>query len=195
MAVVLVVAVAFSLLPPSSGADACSSHSFSGNGGGRLYASCAALPRLGATLHYNYTAVTNTVAVAFRAPQAKSEDGWVAWGINPSGRASMVGTQAVVAFRRANGTLAVYPTVLDSYAPSMAPAAPGDLAFPVSDVAAEHVDGKEMVVYATVALPAGKGSKFTHVWQQGSAVVKGVPAAHPTTGDNVLSTATIDFSE
>jgi len=53
-----------------------------------------------------------------------------------------------------------------------------------------------MVVYATLALPAGKqGSKFTHVWQQGTAVVNDVPAAHPTTGDNILSTATIDFSD
>ncbi|PUZ51008.1 hypothetical protein GQ55_6G128200 [Panicum hallii var. hallii] len=96
-------------------AAACSSHTFSGNGGGggRLYASCADLPRLGAALHYNYTAATNTVSVAFRAPQGE-DDGWVAWGINPSGRAGMVGTNAVVAFRRANGTLAAYPTVLDS---------------------------------------------------------------------------------
>ncbi|RLM61938.1 cytochrome b561 and DOMON domain-containing protein [Panicum miliaceum] len=172
-------------------AAACSSHTFSGKGGG----SCADLLRLGAALHYNYTAATNTVSVAFRTPQGE-DDGWVAWGINPSGRAGMVGTNAVVAFRRANGTLAAYPTVLDSYAPSMAPATPGDLAFPVSGVAAEHdAEGKEMVVYATVALPAGKGSKFTHVWQKGSAVVNDVPAAHPTTGDNVLSTATIDFSE
>ncbi|OEL13873.1 hypothetical protein BAE44_0025106 [Dichanthelium oligosanthes] len=198
VAIVLAVVVTCSLFPPSSSAEAaaCSSHTFSGNGG-HLYASCADLPRLGATLHYNYTAATNTVAVAFRAPQAKGggEDGWVAWGINPSGRAGMVGTQAVVAFRRSNGTLVAYPTVLDSYTPSMAPAAPEDLAFPVSGVAAEHVDGKGMVVYATVALPAAKGSKFTHVWQQGSAVVNDVPAAHPTTGDNVLSTATIDFSE
>ena len=196
LAVVLAAVAACSSFGAEAAA-ACSSHTFSGNGGGgsRLYASCTDLPRLGAALHYNYTAATNTVSVAFRAPLGE-DDGWVAWGINPSGRAGMVGTNAVVAFRRANSTLAAYPTVLDSYAPSMAPAAPGDLAFPVSGVAAEHdAEGKEMVVYATVALPAGKGSKFTHVWQRGSAVVNDVPAAHPTTGDNVLSTATIDFSE
>jgi hypothetical protein len=193
-------AITCSSFPPSSAAAKaapCSSQTFSGTGGGgqRPYASCADLPRLGATLHYNYTAATNTVAVAFRAPQAKGDDGWVAWGINPSGRTGMVGTQAVVAFQHSNGSLVAYPTVLDSYAPSMAPAAPKDLAFPVSDVAAEYADGKEMVVYATLALPAGKGSKFTHVWQQGTAVVNDVPAAHPTTGDNILSTATVDFSD
>ncbi|NP_001148749.2 uncharacterized protein LOC100282365 precursor [Zea mays] len=202
LAVAMAIAALSSLPPSSTAAKAapCSSHTFSGTTGGQNpYASCADLPRLGATLHYNYTAATNTVAVAFRAPQAKGDDGWVAWGINPSGRAGMVGTQAVVAFQRSDGSLVAYPTLLDSYAPSMAPAAPGDLAFPVSDVAAEYVDGKEMVLYATLALPAGNGqqgsSKFTHVWQQGTAVVNDVPAAHPTTGDNILSTATIDFSD
>ncbi|CAD6218531.1 unnamed protein product [Miscanthus lutarioriparius] len=200
LAIVLAVVVTCSSFPltrAAAKAAPCSSQTFSGTGGEqRLYASCADLPRLGATLHYNYTAATNTVAVAFRAPQAKGDDGWVAWGINPSGRAGMVGTQAVVAFQHSNGSLVAYPTVLDSYAPPMAPAAPEDLAFPVSDVAAEYADGKEMVVYATLALPAGKqGSKFTHVWQQGTAVVNDVPAAHPTTGDNILSTATIDFSD
>ncbi|XP_066397532.1 auxin-induced in root cultures protein 12-like [Miscanthus floridulus] len=201
LAIVLAaVAITCSSFPPSSAAAkaaSCSSQTFSGTGGGQQhpYASCADLPRLGATLHYNYTAATNTVAVAFRAPQAKGDDGWVAWGINPSGRTGMVGTQAVVAFQHSNGSLVAYPTVLDSYVPSMAPAAPGDLAFPVSDVAAEYADGKQMVVYATLALPAGKGSKFTQVWQQGTAVVNDVPAAHPTTGDNILSTATIDFSD
>ncbi|CAO2163674.1 unnamed protein product [Urochloa humidicola] len=198
LAIVLAVVAACSS-SSSCAAASCASHTFSGatSGGVRLYPSCMDLPRLGAALHYNYPAATNTVAVAFRAPTQDGEDGWVAWGINPSGRASMVGTNAVVAFRRAdNGNLAVYPTVLDSYVPSMAAAAPGDLAFPVSGVAAEHdAYGKEMVVYATVELPAGKGSKLTHVWQKGSKVVNGVPAAHPTTGDNVLSTATIDFSD
>lgn len=195
----VVLAVVLVTCPQSStaatAARCSSSHTFSGTGG-TTYASCADLPRLGATLHYNYTAATNTVAVAFRAPQASGEDaGWVAWGINPSGRTGMVGTQAVVAFQSSNGSLVAYPTVLDSYAPSMAPAAPEDLTFPVSDVAAEVVDGEEVVLYATLALPDGKGTKFTHVWQQGTAVVNDVPAVHPTTGDNILSTATIDFSD
>lgn len=173
-----------------SDAQSCASYTFSSN---QLYGSCASLPRLGATLHYNYTAATNTVAVAFRAPQSSKAPGWVAWGLNPNGT-GMAGTQAVVAFQHSNGSLIAYPTRLDNYAPSMAPAAGADLAFPVSDLAAEHVNGKEMVVYATVALP-GKGSKFNHVWQQGSSVVNDVPAAHPTTGDNILSTGTIDFSK
>ncbi|GJM97932.1 hypothetical protein PR202_ga14897 [Eleusine coracana subsp. coracana] len=174
---------------PGIDAQSCASYTFSNN---QAYASCASLPRLGATLHYNYTAETNTVSVAFRAPLSKA--GWVAWGLNPNGT-GMVGSQAVVAFQHSNGSLVAYPTLLDSYAPSMAPAEPEELGFPVSDVAAEHIGGKEMVVYATVALPAGKGSKFNHVWQQGSSVVDDVPAAHPTSGDNILSTGTVDFSE
>ncbi|KAL6640083.1 hypothetical protein ACP70R_022393 [Stipagrostis hirtigluma subsp. patula] len=189
----LFLAAAVSGAAAATAASSCASHTFAG-ASGQVYGSCADLPRLGAALHYNYTAATNTVAVAFRAPRGGGDDGgWVAWGVNPTG-AGMVGAQAVVAFRHSNGSLVAYPTVLDSYAPSMAPAAPSELAFPVSGVAAEHT-GKEMVVYATVTLPEGKGSKVNHVWQQGSSVVNDVPAAHPTTGDNVLSTATIDFSE
>ncbi|KAL5230775.1 hypothetical protein ABZP36_029551 [Zizania latifolia] len=200
--VLATMASSLSVRPSSaqSSSSSCASHTFSGN---QLYGSCASLPRLGATLHYNYTAPTSTVAVAFRAPLASGAGGggkgWVAWGLNPSG-SGMVGTQAVVAFRHSNGSLVAYPTVLDSYAPSMAPAAAKDLALPVSGVSVEeHAAGgsgnKEVVLYATVALPAGKGSKFNHVWQQGSSVVGDVPAAHPTTGDNILSVGSIDFSE
>lgn len=178
--------------------SSCASHTFSSN---QVYAACAALPRLGTTLHYNYTAGAgaghnnSTVSVAFRAPSS-SGGGWVAWGINPEGT-GMVGARAVVAFRGPDGGVVAYPTLLDSYAPSMAPAAAEDeMGFLISDVAAEYAEGgKEMVVYATVALPAGKGSEFNHVWQRGSSVVKGVPAAHPTAGDNILSTGTIDFSK
>ncbi|XP_062180783.1 cytochrome b561 and DOMON domain-containing protein At5g47530-like [Phragmites australis] len=187
ISLLFLAAITCSSFSPSN-AQSCASYTFSSN---QLYASCASLPQLGATLHYNYTADTNTVAVAFRAPQSKA--GWVAWGLNPNGT-GMVGSQAVVAFQHSNGSLVAYPTLLDSYVPSMAPAAPKNLGLPVSDVAAEHVNGKEMVVYATVALP-GKGSKFNHVWQQGTSVVNDVPAAHPTTGDNILSTGTIDFSD
>ncbi|KAF0899383.1 hypothetical protein E2562_018252 [Oryza meyeriana var. granulata] len=200
VSLLLVAAMASSSFSPSyaqsSSSSSCASYTFSTSN--QLYGSCATLPRLGATLHYNYTAAANTVAVAFRAPQPGGGKGWVAWGLNPSG-SGMVGTQAVVAFHHSNGSLVAYPTVLDSYAPSMAPAAAKDLAIPVSGVSAEeHAaagKAKEVVVYATVALPAGKGSKFNHVWQQGSSVSGDVPAAHPTSGDNVLSVGSIDFSK
>lgn len=188
---VAAMASSFSFSPcTAQSSSSCASYTFSSN---QQYGSCAALPRLGATLHYNYTAAASTVAVAFRAAAGGRQGGGV--GINPSG-SGMVGTQAVVAFRHSNGSLVAYPTVLGSYAPSMAPAAAKDLALPVSGVSAEeNGKAKEVVVYATVALPAGKGTKFNHVWQQGSSVAGDVPAAHPTSGDNVLSVGSIDFSK
>uniref|UniRef100_A0A0D9X6T0 DOMON domain-containing protein n=1 Tax=Leersia perrieri TaxID=77586 RepID=A0A0D9X6T0_9ORYZ len=187
LVVSLLLVAAMATTAKSASSESCASYTFSSN---QQYGSCAALPHLGTTLHYNYTAATNTVAVAFRAPQTAK--GWVAWGINPTG-SGMVGTQAVVAFHGSNGSLIAYPTVLDSYAPSMAPAAD---AAPITGVSAEeNAKAKEVVVYATVALPAGKGSKFNHVWQQGGSVSGDVPAAHPTSGDNVLSVGTIDFSK
>ncbi|KAG1364244.1 putative Cytochrome b561 and DOMON domain-containing protein [Cocos nucifera] len=100
----------------------------------------------------------------------------------------MVGSQAIVAFFHSNGSMVSYPTRLDSYAPSMAPEA---LSFPVSDVSTEYVN-KEMIIFATLGLVGG-GSKFNHVWQEGSTVLNDVPKAHSITGENIQSLGTIDF--
>ncbi|RWW08452.1 hypothetical protein BHE74_00047320 [Ensete ventricosum] len=147
--------------------------------------SCTDLPHLGASLYYNRDASANTVSVAFKAPQTST--GWVAWGLNPNAT-KMVGSQAIVAFLHSNGSMMAYPTQLDSYAPSMAPAA---LSFPVNDVSAAYVN-KEMIIFATLGLVGG-GTKFNQVWQEGSTVLNDVPKAHSTRGDNIKSLATIDF--
>lgn len=165
-----------------SAARTCSSYTFSDN---KVFSSCTELPHLGASLHYNYTASTNTINIAFKAPQIST--GWIAWGLNPNDT-KMVGSQAIVAFRHSNGSMVAYPTQLDSYSPSMAPES---LSFPVSDVSAEYVK-KEMIIFATMGL-VGRESKFNHVWQEGSTVLNDVPGAHSTTGENIQSLGTIDF--
>ncbi|XP_008783091.1 cytochrome b561 and DOMON domain-containing protein At5g47530-like [Phoenix dactylifera] len=166
----------------SSAAQSCSSYTFSSN---KVFSSCTELPHLGASLYYNHTAPTDTISIAFKAPQTST--GWVAWGLNPAGT-KMVGSQAIVAFFHSNGSMVAYPTQLDSYAPSMAPGAPS---FPVSDLSTEYVN-KEMIIFATLGLVGG-GSKFSHVWQEGSTVLNDVPKAHSTTGENIQSLGTIDF--
>ncbi|KAJ8497211.1 hypothetical protein OPV22_007763 [Ensete ventricosum] len=171
-----------SLLPSSSCAQTCSGYTFSDN---KVFSSCTDLPHLGASLYYNRDASANTVSVAFKAPQTST--GWVAWGLNPNAT-KMVGSQAIVAFLHSNGSMMAYPTQLDSYAPSMAPAA---LSFPVNDVSAAYVN-KEMIIFATLGLVGG-GTKFNQVWQEGSTVLNDVPKAHSTRGDNIKSLATIDF--
>ncbi|KAG1364246.1 cytochrome b561 and DOMON domain-containing protein [Cocos nucifera] len=166
----------------SSAAQTCSSYTFSNS---KVFSSCTQLPHLGASLYYNYTTSTNTLDIAFKAPQTSK--GWIAWGLNPNGT-KMVGSQAIVAFFHSNGSMVSYPTRLDSYAPSMAPEA---LSFPVSDVSTEYVN-KEMIIFATLGLVGG-GSKFNHVWQEGSTVLNDVPKAHSITGENIQSLGTIDF--
>ncbi|XP_064958321.1 cytochrome b561 and DOMON domain-containing protein At5g47530-like [Musa acuminata AAA Group] len=169
-------------LLPSSCAQTCSGYTFSDN---KVFSSCTDLPHLGASLYYDRDASANTVSVAFKAPQTST--GWVAWGLNPNAT-KMVGSQAIVAFLHSNGSMMAYPTQLDSYAPSMAPAA---LSFPVNDVSAEYVN-KEMIIFATLGLVGG-GTKFNQVWQEGSTVLNDVPKAHSTRGDNIKSLGTIDF--
>ncbi|WOL13661.1 cytochrome b561 and DOMON domain-containing protein [Canna indica] len=178
----LLLVLSFSPLPSIIAQSSCSSYTFSSN---KVFSSCTDLPYLGASLHYNHDASTNKVSVAFKAPQSSA--GWVAWGLNPNGT-KMVGSQAVVAFFHSNGSMVAYPTQLDSYAPSMAPA---QLSFPVTDVSAEYVN-KEMIIFATLGLVGG-GSKFNQVWQEGSTVLNDVPKAHSTAGVNIKSLGTIDF--
>lgn len=154
------------------------------------FASCADLPYLKASLHWTRSQ-SSAVCIAYRAPQ--SPTGWIAWGINPNSSTSMVGTQALLAFRHSNGTMVAYPTSLATYSPSLKPE---KLSFPVYNVSAEYVKG-DMVIYATVGLlGAGDGeagAKFNQIWQEGGSVVGDVPAMHSVSGDNVLSKGTIEF--
>jgi hypothetical protein len=81
------------LLPPSARA-ACASDAFPSNRAA-YYASCADLPRLGASVHWTHDRASGDLSVAFVARPA-ALGGWVAWAINPSGD-GMPGAQALVA--------------------------------------------------------------------------------------------------
>ena len=150
----------------SSAAQTCSSYTFSNS---KVFSSCTELPHLGASLYHNYTASTNTLNIAFKAPQTSK--GWIAWGLNPNG-AKMVGSQVIVAFFHSNGSMVAYPTQLDSYAPSMAPE---KLSFPVSDVSTEYIN-KEMIIFTLTPLhPQHYPLPFMNdVWKKNNSRKKGV---------------------
>lgn len=99
----------------------------------------------------------------------------------------MLGSQAIVAFRYSNGSMAVYPTPINSYNPSMQP---GALSFPVSNISAIYANN-EMTIFAVVG-PLSNGTTSNHVWQAGP-VSNDNPQIHSTSGPNVESMATIDF--
>ncbi|OVA09270.1 DOMON domain [Macleaya cordata] len=170
-----------SLVLPAS-AQTCSNYTFSTN---RVFSSCSNLPYLDAHLHWNYIASTKKIEIAYRAPQ--TSNGWIAWGINPTGT-GMAGSQAIVAFRHSNGSLVAYPTQLTSYKPSMQP---GTLSFPVSNINTEY-SNNEMAIFAVVG-PLSNSTTVNHVWQAGTSVSNDVPQMHPTSGANVQSHGALDF--
>lgn len=165
----------------TSYAQTCSKHIFWSN---RSFSSCRDLPVLHAHLHWNYMPSTKSIQIAYRA--AQTSEGWIAWGINPTGT-GMVGSQAIVAFRSSNGSMTAYPTSITSYNPSLQPSS---LSFQVSNISAEYAKG-QMTIFAVVG-PLTTGTSVNHVWQAGS-VSDNIPQGHGTSGPNIQSMATVDF--
>lgn len=166
----------------TSSAQTCSNYTFTSK---RIFRSCTDLSYLHAHLHWNYSASTGEVAIAYRARQTSK--GWIAWAINPYDT-GMVGSQALVAFHNYNGSITVYPTALTSYNPSMLP---GNLSFPVSNISAEYAN-QEMIIFAVVG-PLLNGTSVNHVWQAGSSISNDIPQMHSMSLQNLQSTGTLNF--
>ncbi|XAR65742.1 hypothetical protein NMG60_11009952 [Bertholletia excelsa] len=127
---------------------------------GNLFSSCIDLPVLNSFLHFTYNSSSRILQIAYRRHKFDSSR-WVVWGINPTSQ-SMVGTQAIVAYKKPNGKLAVHTSPIDSYRPNLEK---GDLSFPVIDLSATLV-GNDIVAYAALELPENS-SIINHVWQEG----------------------------
>ena len=127
---------------------------------------------------------TRKVEIAYQAHQTSK--GWVAWAINPTGT-GMVGSQALIAFHNANGSMTVYPTPITGYNPSMLP---GALSFQVSNGSAEY---SKNVLTIFAVWPLQNGTIVNYVWQSGSSVSEGVPQIHSTSTENLQSMGTLDF--
>ncbi|KAF7149601.1 hypothetical protein RHSIM_Rhsim02G0100600 [Rhododendron simsii] len=147
-----------------AGGSSCSDAVFPNN---RVFASCTDLPNLDSFLHWTYTPSSSTLHIAYRHSQISSST-WVAWGINPTSK-GMIGTQAIVAYPKPDGTVAVFTSPVDSYGTQLRE---GNLTFRVSDLSAMFMDN-EMVIFATIELPVNTTS-VNHVWQDG-----------PVSGDNL----------
>ncbi|KAK8717794.1 hypothetical protein V6N13_045050 [Hibiscus sabdariffa] len=182
MAAIILLLCSLASLVSISSAETCSNYSFPSN---QVFGSCLDLPVLQASLHWNYSRLTTKVQIAYRATQIPK--GWIAWALNPMGR-SMIGSQALVAFRHFNGSMIAYSTSITSYNPSMLPS---ELGIPVSDISAEYVD-RQMIIFGVLG-PLGNQTSFIHVWQSGSTVVENIPQVHPLSGQNVESLGLINF--
>ncbi|GAB2234639.1 hypothetical protein Droror1_Dr00003897 [Drosera rotundifolia] len=148
----------------------------------KSFANCGNLPYHNATLHWTYDALLSTLSMAFVAPPP-TPDGWVAWAINPNGT-GMVGSQALIAYKQKNGSMAVKPYHIKSYHSVKE----GSLQFNVTDVEAEYDDDSgKMVIYGTWTLPEQANGTLNQVWQVGPSVVKGKPVKHQFDSSSLAS--------
>ncbi|KAL5062966.1 hypothetical protein RYX36_024703 [Vicia faba] len=170
----LTVSIFVSVVSPTQ-ALTCASQKLSPN---HTFANCTDLPALAATLHYTYNDTTRAISVAYSAtPPA---NGWVAWGINPTG-GGMVGTQALIALKN-QGKVEVLLFNLTSY-DSIVPVK--NLSVGTSAVSGEEANGV-ITIFATVIIP--EINNFTQVWQVGP-VVNGRPMKHSFAPDNLKAVA------
>ncbi|CAN6218248.1 unnamed protein product [Urochloa humidicola] len=150
---------------------------------GRSYAHCAALPYLGARLHWSHDAKTGSLSVAFVAKPPAS-GGWVSWAINPTGE-GMKGAQALVAFRpTAAAPYAVNTYNITGYKPFGATSTP--IAFKATGLAADEsaAAAGEVRLYGKLQLAPGT-EVVNHIWQVGSTVTGGAPVKHAFEKDNL----------
>ncbi|KAM0937675.1 putative DOMON domain-containing protein [Dioscorea sansibarensis] len=180
MATLFITLLLLAGLSPSL-AQTCLSNTFSGN---RSYTSCNTLQYLSATLHWTYHPDNATIDVAYRAPI--SSNGWVAWALNPTG-SGMIGAQSLFAFSGSDGAVRVYSTAISTFNPDVKD---GNLSFMVYSKSGE-LSNATMTIFATLELP-GNRTTVNQVWQAGP-LSNGVPAQHPTTGDNIKSFGSVDL--
>ncbi|KAE9463691.1 hypothetical protein C3L33_04390, partial [Rhododendron williamsianum] len=133
----------------------------------------------------DYDPSNSSLSVAFIAPPAQPA-GWISWAVNPTGT-GMVGAQALVAFKKSNGSMTVQTYNITSYASI----AQSDIAYEVSGASAEY-SGGVMRMFATLALPGGTTS-VNQVWQVGPSVTKGVPDKHAFQAANLNAKGVLDL--
>lgn len=178
----VLIIFALSSLCLSSNAQSCANYNFASN---QIFSACNHLPYSNSYLHWNHDQSAKTVKIAYRHAGVSSSQ-WVAWGINPSSQ-GMVGTQALVAFQRSDGSMRVYTTPVTSYQTQMQE---GDLSFPVSDLTATY-SKNEIIIFATLKLD-NHSSTLNQVWQEGP-VSGDSPAMHSMTGSNVQTMGTLNL--
>ncbi|KAM0044506.1 putative cytochrome b561 and DOMON domain-containing protein [Helianthus debilis subsp. tardiflorus] len=184
MASCLFVVIVVLLISSAHAQPTCATQKFTNK---EQYDRCVDLPQLGCYLHWSLDTVKNTVAIVFIAPPA-TPDGWVSWAINPTGE-GMVGSQSLIAYTAANGSMVVNTYNVSSYGGVVK----GKLDFDVTDMKAEHSDGV-MRIFATVELPENGRTRVNQVWQVGGAVTEeGVPVRHAFGQGNLGSKGILDL--
>ncbi|KAJ4805295.1 Cytochrome b561 and DOMON domain-containing protein [Rhynchospora pubera] len=170
-------------LAPSHAATDCASYKFSNN---KTFDKCSTLAHLSASLHWTYNS-DGTLSIGFIAPPA-APSGWVAWGINPTAT-GMIGTQALIAFKQSNGSMAVNTYNITSYKSIQQ----SPILYEPSNLSSEFGSDGNIVLFATLKI--GKSvESLNQVYQVGSSVTNGVPDEHAFNTDNLNSKAELVLS-
>jgi hypothetical protein len=141
---------------------------------------------LESSLHWNYYPEISKVDIAFKKNNAK-DSSWIAWAINPTSK-GMIGSQALIGYRRSDGCFKAYTSSITSYETRLQE---DNLSFPVYNVSGMYINGS-MIVFASLELPTNV-SLVNHVWQEGLVSNDGSLSAHIMTGPNIQSFGTLDF--
>ncbi|PRQ52722.1 putative cytochrome b561 and DOMON domain-containing protein [Rosa chinensis] len=99
----------------------------------------------------------------------------------------MVGSQALVAFQRSDGTMAVYSSPIKSYDTHLEQ---GNLSFLVYTLSAVY-ENDFFVIFATLGIP-NNVTTVNQLWQQGP-LHGNTPGMHSMSGPNLKSYGTLDF--
>ncbi|XP_047333840.1 cytochrome b561 and DOMON domain-containing protein At5g47530-like [Impatiens glandulifera] len=180
---VAAAAAIFLFLISSSSAHSCNTaRTFTGN---RVYSICNTLPVLDSFLYWNYHQANHTVDIAYTHYPVNTSN-WVAWALNING-SGMTGADSLVAFQGSAGMRA-YTSPIADHGTTLAE---GPLSFNVSSISSEFLNNNEIVIFATLQLPAGR-TTFNHLWQVGP-LSGDIPGIHEMNTANKISMGTVDF--
>ncbi|XP_030539647.2 cytochrome b561 and DOMON domain-containing protein At4g17280-like [Rhodamnia argentea] len=173
--------ILIALCAPSR-AQTCQNYKFSNH---NTYSRCVDLPVLNSFLHWNYTASSYRLDLAFRHVGATASE-WIAWAINPLGL-RMVGSQALVAYQRPGGQFYAYASPINGYDTGLLE---GRLSFSFSGLSGTF-EGGEMTIFASLQLTSDMVT-INQVWQNGP-LKGGTPAIHAMSADHLASKGTLNL--
>ncbi|KAI5083465.1 hypothetical protein GOP47_0003208 [Adiantum capillus-veneris] len=127
------------------------------------------------------------------AGTAPAPGGWVGWGLNLGPAASMVGTQAFIAFQAANGSCLLTYNVTEGTARGE-PLACTPVGLRVRNMAVHIHANASMVMWVSLLLPANQSALIHHVWNRGASVTHFQPGPHGGSADDMSAFKTIDMA-
>ncbi|BAT80689.1 hypothetical protein VIGAN_03028700 [Vigna angularis var. angularis] len=160
---------------------------------------CKRLRTLGAEfawkLHGNGSHNSTVVDILFGAT-LNAPQGWIGWGVNPGRRPEMVGTKAIVAVKRSDGTWLLDTYNITKEIRNGCNLLPSKIGI-VLDMSAERdLDNLHtMHVRLNLSSQAYNVTRLNHVWQVGYDIEGDRPLGHPKTLRNVDSTEVIDLTD